>query len=59
MLDEESQRMICAILARGNHAEIRRNKEGIVIYEVRKQIKQKIPDASGRKDEPKGAASNR
>lgn len=59
MLDQESQRVIAAILDRGNHAEIRRNKEGIVIYEVRKQIKQKIPDASGRQDEPKGAVSNR
>lgn len=59
MLDKESQRIITAILERGNHAEIRRNKEGIVIYEVRKQIKQRIPDASGRKDEPKEAVSDR
>lgn len=59
MLDAETQKIILAILDRGNHAEIRRNKEGIVIYEVRKQIKQKIPDASGRQEEPKGAANDR
>lgn len=53
------QQAILEALGRGNNVEIRRNRDGIVIYEVRKKIISRITDhnpvPSGEQEEPKGA----
>lgn len=53
------QKAILDALERGNSVEVKRNKEGIVVYEVQKKIRYKVPAANGRQEEPKGAATNR
>lgn len=58
MLDTAVQKAIQEALERGNSVEVKRNKEGIVVYEVQKKIRYKVPAASGRQDEPKGASQN-
>lgn len=59
MLDAAVQKAIWDALERGNSVEVKRNKEGIVVYEVQKKIRYKVPAANGRQDEPKGAVVNR
>lgn len=59
MLEYEVQKSILDALERGNSVEVKRNKEGIVVYEVQKKIRYKVPAANGRQDEPRGAAANR
>lgn len=59
MLEFEVQKAILDALERGNSVEVKRNREGIVVYEVQKKIRYKVPVASRRQDEPKGAVTNR
>lgn len=59
MLEYEVQKVIIDALERGNSVEVKRNREGIVVYEVQKKIRYKVPAANGRQDEPKGAVANR
>lgn len=59
MLEQAVQKAIVDALDRGNSVEVKRNKEGIVVYEVQKKIRYKVPAANGRQDEPKGAVDNR
>lgn len=59
MLEFEVQKAIVDALERGNSVEVKRNREGIVVYEVQKKIRYKVPVANGRQDEPKGAVANR
>lgn len=59
MLEFEVQKAIVDALERGNSVEVKRNREGIVVYEVQKKIRYKVPVAIGRQDEPKGAVANR
>lgn len=59
MLEQAVQKAIIDALDRGNSVEVKRNKEGIVVYEVQKKIRYKVPAANGRQDEPKGAVGNR
>lgn len=54
-LEANVQKAILDALDRGNSVEVKRNKEGIVVYEVQKKIRYKVPAATGRQDEPKGA----
>lgn len=58
-LGADVQKAILDALGRGNNVEIRRNREGIVLYEVRKKIIFKInehgPVPNGEQEEPKGA----
>lgn len=41
LLAQHVQKAILDILARGNSVEVKRNKDGIVVYEVQKKIKYK------------------
>lgn len=54
-----AQKAILDALERGNNVEIRRNRDGIVLYEVRKKIilriQECVPAPTGEQDEPKGA----
>lgn len=59
MLDPIAQKAILDALERGSSVEVKRNKEGIVIYEVQKKIRYKLLAAKGRQEEPIGAADNR
>lgn len=52
------QRAICDALERGNSLEIKRSRDGVVVYEVQKKIRYRDPAASGRQEEPKGAESS-
>lgn len=56
MLEMDVQKAILDALERGNSVEVKRNKEGIVVYEVQKKIRYKVLAAIGRQEEPKGAA---
>lgn len=47
-LDPVVQKAILDALSRGNSVEVKRNKDGIVVYEVQKKIKHKPVAASGR-----------
>lgn len=46
-LDPVVQKAILDALSRGNSVEVKRNKDGIVVYEVQKKIKHKPVAASG------------
>lgn len=59
MLETAVQKAILEALERGNSVEVKRNKEGIVVYEVQKKIRYKVPAANGQQDEPKGAVNHR
>ena len=59
MLETAVQKAILEALERGNSVEVKRNKEGIVVYEVQKKIRYKVPAANERQDEPKGAVNHR
>lgn len=59
MLEKQVQKAIEEILARGNNVEIRENREGIVIYEVKKAIKYSSPVARGSQEGPSGAGCSR
>ena len=58
MLEKQVQKAIEDALSRGNSVEIKRNREGIVVYEVKKAIKYSIPVANGSQEGLKGAGSN-
>ena len=58
MLEKQVQKAIEDALSRGNSVEIKRNREGIVVYEVKKTIKYSIPVAKGPQEGLKGAGSN-
>lgn len=59
MLEKQVQKAIEEILARGNNVEIRENREGIVVYEVKKAIKYSSPVARGSQEGPSGAGCSR
>ena len=58
MLEKQVQKAIEDALSRGNNVEIKRNREGIVVYEVKKTVQYKIPVAKGLQEGLKGAGSN-
>ena len=58
MLEKQVQKAIEDALSRGNSVEIKRNREGIVVYEVKKAIKYSIPVGKGPQEGLKGAGSN-
>lgn len=57
MLEKAVQQAILDALDRGNSVEVKRNREGVVVYEVQKKIRYKVPAANGRQDGPKGAVT--
>ncbi len=59
MLEKHVQKAIEEILARGNNVEIRENREGIVVYEVKKAIKYSSPVARGSQEGSSGAGCSR
>lgn len=59
MLEKQVQKAIEEILARGNNVEIRENREGIVVYEVKKAIKYSSPVARGSQEGSSGAGCSR
>lgn len=59
MLEKQVQKAIEDALSRGNSVEIKRNREGIVVYEVKKTIKYSIPVAKGSQEGSSGAGCSR
>ena len=58
LLDMRAQNAIRDALDRGDNVEIRRNKNGLVVYRVQKKIiytkANDVPVSSGKQEEPSG-----